>query len=807
MDIRKKLGFNKITDRLKSLTISGLGRELVDEISFFTDYGRIKEELSAVVEFQRIIAEKDFPIEYFFDVRKSLTDVKNLENSYLQKDEIFQLWRSLSTLKAIIAFFRNDENKEIFPVLTRKSSGVKFYGFVIDSIKQILTKEGEIKDNATKTLKNIRSEISAKEKQVSGIVRHAYADAQKQGIIDEDANITIRNGKMLIPVKAMHKNKLAGIVQDYSTSGKTVYIEPLKSVELNNQIVQLQYEEKREITKILTDFTEKIKPYIDDLLIGYDFMAEIDFIRAKALLANDLQAVKPRLTDTQDIDIANGFHPLLIWAYRETKRRVVPLDIQLNAERRIVLISGPNAGGKSIAVKTVGLLQYMLQCGLLVPVRESSVFGVFKQIFVDIGDEQSIENDLSTYSSHLLKMKQIIEQSDEHTLVLIDEFGSGTDPAMGGAIAEAVLEKLLSLQVRGVINTHYSNLKHFAAQSEGIENAAMLFDRNNLRPLYLMETGRPGSSFAFEIAQNIGLPAEIIEKAKQKAGKNVVNFDKIIGEMEQQARQIAKDRYELNKIRRELKQKVVEYRREREKIAEKKKKIITEAEEQAKELVANANKIIEKTIREIRNHNAEKEATKKIRKEFEQEKNKIIDKLNKTKQTINQEVVEIEKKLKKDKKQQKKTEGEIKIGDVVSIKNKGIKGEVVSIKDGIALITVGNLRSFVKIKDLEKTGERKQEKQQVKINIQLQKQDSGNFVFGIDVRGKRSDEALQKIVRYIDDAIVADVKEVKILHGTGDGILRNIIREYLRKIDEIEWLGDADIRQGGSGITIVRFKR
>ncbi len=806
MNIKSKLGFDKIINKAKSLTISELGRDFFDEIEFYTNKKFINKELSAIVEFQRIIAEKDFPVDYFFDVRDALKKVKNLENSYLLQDEILQIWRSLSTLKAILNFFSNDENSENFPVLSEKAKQVKFYSFVTDSIKQILTKDGKIKDNATKELKIIRSEISEHEKQVSGIVKRAYAEANKLGIIDEDANITIRNGKMLIPLKAMHKNKIQGIVQDYSTSGKTVYIEPIKSVELNNRIAQLKYEEKREIIKILIEFTEKIKPYIDDILLGYEFMAEIDFIRAKALLANDLNAVKPKLTDKAELNLANAFHPLLIWAYRNSNRRVVPLDIQLSDNQRIILISGPNAGGKSIAIKTVGLLQYMVQCGFLVPVRNSSVFGIFHKIFVDIGDEQSIENDLSTYSSHLLNMKLFIENSDDTTLVLIDEFGSGTDPAMGGAIAEAVIEELLRIKVKGVINTHYSNLKHFAAQNNGIENAAMLFDNDNLRPLYLMETGRPGSSFAFEIAQNIGLPDKIINRAKSKAGKNVVNFDKIITQMQQQARQIAKDRYELNKIKQQLKQKVLEYRHQNEKLATEKKKIIENAEKQAKEIIENANKIIEKTIKEIRTKNAEKQATKQIRKNFEQEKQNLKTKLETTKLSVNQEVEDIKKKLKKQEKKQKPKAEKISVGDIVIIKDKGIKAEVESIKDQMALITVGNLRSFVKLKDLEKIGKRKDTQQKVKVNISMDKQEAGSFVFGIDVRGKRANEALQKVAKYIDNAIISDVNEVKILHGTGDGILRKLIREYLQKIDEITWFGDADIRQGGAGITIVKFR-
>ncbi|MBN2663146.1 MAG: Smr/MutS family protein [Bacteroidales bacterium] len=802
MNLENKIGFDKIITLLNQMFISDLGKSLVDEIYFDNNFFKVKKRLQYTYEFTKILKEKDLSIEYLYDLRESLKNL-TVENTYLNQEEILKLWRSLNMLQGIVNFFKNEENKENYPNLTKKISDVKIYKLIFDLIKQILTIEGEIKDNASKELKRIRSEISSKESQVSGIVRRAFNDAKNNGFLDDEANITVRNGRMLIPVNAMNKNKLQGIVQDYSSTGRTVYIEPIKSVEINNVIRNLYFEEKREITKILIAFSDEIRPYSEDLLQNYRILAEIDFIRAKAKLAIDLECEMPIIEQTTNISLRYARHPLLLKSYKKLNKKIVPLDLELTDNERITLISGPNAGGKSIAIKTVGLLQYMVQCGFLVPVKNTSKFGLFDQIFADIGDNQSIDNDLSTYSSHLFNMKNIIEKANDKTLVIIDEFGSGTDPAMGGPIAEAILEELLKTNAKAVINTHYSNLKHFAAQKNGIINAAMLFDRQNLKPLYLLEVGRPGSSFAFEIAQNIGLSENVINNAKEKAGKNVVNFDKIIGDIEQQAREIRKERYEINKIKKELSDKVLSYRNEKEKIINEKKKIILEAEEKANQILNSANKSIEKTIKEIITQNAEKEAVKTARKEFIQKKEEIKDEIKHQKNLIINE----EKKIAKNKKKKKKKSpmGKIEIGDFVLIKKSGLKGKVEEIKDGTAMIFAGNLRTFAKLELLEKIGADNTQKK-ININIEMDKSDNNNFVFGLDVRGKRGNDALERVAKYIDNALIAEANELTILHGTGDGILRNLIRQYLKTVDQIDWYGDADIRMGGQGITKVVFK-
>lgn len=805
MSIEVKIGFDKIKQKLNSYFQGELGKSLLDDIKLHFDKKVIDNELSCISEFKQIIEKELYPGGSFHDIRNVLERIR-LENSYMAEEEVVLLWRTVSTIQELLSFFKKEENREEYPNLFQKSTQVKYYPFVIDAIKRILSKEGKIKDSASKELRRIRTTLKEKENQISGIVHKSLSEVERNGYLEDGAGVVVRNGKMLIPVLAAHKNKINGVVQDFSSSGKTVYIEPLKSVELNNQIRDLIFEEKREIIKILIEFTNTVRPYIDDLWKSYDFLAEIDFIRAKALLAIEMMALQPKVIEKQRIKLMHASHPLLLLSYKKFGKKIVPLDIEINDKNRIILVSGPNAGGKSIAIKTVILLQYMIQCCFLVPVNNSSEFGIFEKFFVDIGDDQSLESDLSTYSSHLFNMKKIIENSNEKSLIVIDEFGSGTDPTMGGAIAEAILEELVKKNVRAVINTHYSNLKYFAAQNDGILNAAMLFDNKNLRPLYLLETGNPGSSFAFEIAQNIGLPKIIIQKAKDKTGKDAVDFDKIITEIDTQSRKIRQERQELNRIKADFELKVEAYRNGREKLLTDKKKILDEAKNEANKILFNANKAIEKTIQEIKTKNAEKEATKKIRNKFENNKNQILNKINKDELKIKEEEKRLEqKKIKQQKKKQKKSQGIIQVGDLVMHKKQGMKGKVEDIKDGMAMMTVGNLRTFVKIADLEKVQEQAQKKEKVKVNIEMEKVESENFLFGIDVRGKRTDEALQKIAKYLDNAVIVNATNLRILHGTGDGILRQMIRQYLQSLDYVEWYGDADIRQGGQGITLVKL--
>ncbi len=805
MDIREKLGFDKIIEELEKY-LTDIGRTKIPEIKFSTDYSWIAKQLSAVSDFIDILHNHNFPLDYYYDLRPSLRKIE-VAGVYMSEVELLRLWQSLETLKAIRQFFLRREWQDKFGALREIASGIKYFPFVIERIRSVINRNGEILDSASRELQSIRKALQQKQAEVGRIVNQVFKQAQKQGIVEQDAAVVVRGGKFLIPVVAAKKNAIPGIVQDQSATGKTVYIEPIRAVELNNDIIELTFAEKREIIRILTELADDIRPYIPDLLNNYEILSDLDFIRGKARLAMELQAEKPQLTDKPVLELHNARNPLLTLTFRNSDRKVVPLSLRIDDNQRIILISGPNAGGKSVALKTVGLVQYMTQCGFLPPVRFSSVIGIFDKIFVDIGDDQSIENDLSTYSSHLLNVKKILEQADEHSLVLIDEFGAGTDPAMGGAIAEAVLEKLLEKRVRAVITTHYSNLKHFATAREGIVNAAMLFDSDKLKPLYILELGRPGSSFALEIASSIGLPRDIISRAKEKIGSSQVDFDKILLEIERERQKISRERQEMEQQNRELREKVIKYRKEYERILREKKRLIQQANEEADRILSEANRLIENTIRQIKERQAEKEATRLIRKEFEQRRKQLNQQRKHAQQKVERDLEENLRKQKKLKTQE--VSGEISVGDYVRHKSTGIKGQVMEIKDGRALVLMGNIKSFFKVSELEKlTGDeaREMRRMEKKGGVKVQMTKPGEFISALDVRGLRVDEALQKVVKFLDAAMVAGAREIRILHGTGDGILRTHIRSYLAKLDEVEWYGDADPRLGGPGVTVVRFK-
>ncbi len=810
--IQKKIGFDKIVEKLNDFALSSLGKERIENIHYYTETEPIKRLLEQTHEFVDIIKNYDeFPTSYYYDAREYLNKIK-IENTHLLPEELLKLKRSLETVKSIVYFFKKDETEGKFEELRKLVAQIKMYPYISEEINRIINQHGIIKDSASADLKNIRIELSQKQASVSKIINSELKKAQKDGLIDKDTNLAVRNGKLLIPISAYDKNKIHGAVQDQSASGKTVFIEPLKSIELHNQITELVFAEKREIIKILTIFADNIRGYIPELINIYYFLAEIDFIRSRAKLAIVLNASKPKLVNKPVLDFRQAYHPLLYLAFNEENRKVIPLDIELNEEQRIILISGPNAGGKSVALKTVALLQYMTQCGLLIPVTPNSTSGIFKQIFIDIGDEQSIENDLSTYSSHLLNMKNFINKGGEKSLILIDEFGTGTEPIVGAAIAEAILEEFNKKKIKGVITTHYSNLKHFAAASEGVENAAMLFDSKNLKPLFLLETGKPGSSYAFEISQSIGLPKHIIKKAEKLTGTKQVQLERHLNQIESDKRQIESEKQEIIGIKKDFQNREAIFRNEQQKLLQERKKIITESNRKAEQIISDANKLIENTIREIKSKKAEKEATKEIRKNLEQQKIIISKKHKKEIKKIDQKQQKIDsKKIVKDKIIPKKTENkEIVVGENVKLKSSNTIGKVESIKDKTAMVVIGNMRTFVKLKDLERISNnqiKKQQKPKVRVDFKNPTVQKNDFMAGLDVRGCRADEALQKVSRYIDNATIANASELKILHGKGNGILKQIIREYLNTIDFIISCKDEKIELGGAGITIVKLEK
>jgi DNA mismatch repair protein MutS2 len=643
--------------------------------------------------------------------------------------------------------------------------------------------------------------------------------AKKDGLVEEDATISVRDGRAVIPVSASNKRKLKGIVYDESATGKTSYIEPNEIVEINNEIRELEYAERREIIKILTGFSNDIRPYIDALLYSYNFLGEIDFIRSKSLLAIEFNAIKPNFYNEPVIDWVKSIHPLLSIALKRENRKVVPLNIKLNADKHILLISGPNAGGKSVCLKTIGLLQYMLQCGLLIPVDENSRTGVFSRIFIDIGDEQSIENNLSTYSSHLMNMKHFIKFGNEKTLILIDEFGTGTEPMLGGAIAEAILNRLNMQRTFGVITTHYTNLKHFASSNEGIENGAMLYDSQNMSPLFELEIGKPGSSFALEIARKIGLPEEILEQAMEKAGKKHIDFDRSLRQINRDKRYWESKRSKIRQTEKILDDIAGNYEKELLETQKLKKEIIARAKEEAETMLAGVNKKIENTIFEIRKSQAEKERVKNAREELEQLKLQIKTSDNDT--LISDKIEQLrQRETKRNRHRADKTNNaskepaeepaELKPGDKVFIKGQRTTiGDLIELNTKNAVVAFGRLITTLpldRVERLSKNEAKNIEKGKRKVSpsfTQNSIQRRLTFKPEIDIRGRRVEEAITKIQRFIDEAIMFKESRLRILHGKGNGILKDAIREYLRAEPTVSSYRDEHVDFGGAGITVV----
>ncbi|MGM0667147.1 MAG: endonuclease MutS2 [Bacteroidota bacterium] len=820
-----KVGFDRIRNRIHDSCLSQQGREKAVNIGFTADRSEIIIKIDQTAEFQKILElEQDFPLDNFFDLRPVLEKMK-IEGASPEISEVFELKRSLSTLRNIYNFFRNDEHAASYPELTYLSRNIKAYPFVIETIDRIMTKEGMIKDNASDELSHIRSDLRKAASSVSKRMQSILKKAQHDGLVDKDTAVAIRNGRGVIPVSVYDKNKIRGLVHDQSASGKTVYIEPEEIVNLNNRIVELEYAEKRELLKILINFADSIRPYIDDLLISYDILGEIDLIRAKALLGRRLGSIKPVLADKPLVKWSEAVHPLLYLAFEsESRREVVPLDIELKEDARILLISGPNAGGKSVCLTTVGLLQYMIQCGFTVPVRQGSEFGIFSKLFINIGDEQSIENDLSTYSSHLMNMKHFLRNADGETLVLIDEFGTGTEPMLGGAIAEAILGELNRNGVYGVITTHYTNLKHFASSAEGIVNGAMLFDNHRMEPLFKLDIGKPGSSFAFEIARRIGLPEKILEIASERAGADHINFDRHLKDVLRDKRYWDRKRQDIRIESKKLDELAATYEKEISELKSERKEIISRAREEAGNILRDANRTVEKTIKEIREAQAEKERTKESRKQLDKLKEGIRQKDEEEERRIAAKMEKLREKQKKVKKHVKqppvgkkkktaaagKPAGPLKAGDKVVIEGSQRVGEVISADRKELSIAFGNIITRVSYPKVRRASEKEAASARVRtsssadLNWDVTKRRSG-FSPDKDIRGMRADQALDAVQEFIDEAIMVQYPTLRILHGKGDGILRNIIREYLSGADLVKNFYDAHVEAGGSGITIVEM--
>lgn len=821
-----KIGFDQIRTLLVNKCISSLGEERVHEMTFSDEFTVVESQLNLITEFIRIIQEEDqFPDQYFFDVRQSLMRIK-IEGMYLDEQELFDLRRSLETINNIVRFLHHHEDEEgqsPYPNLSALAGDVMVFPQLIGKIDSILNKYGKIKDNASQELARIRRELNVTMSNISRSLNSILRNAQSEGFVDKDVTPTMRDGRLVIPVAPGLKRKIKGIVHDESASGKTVFIEPAEVVEANNRIRELEADERREIIRILTEFSSIVRPSIPEILQSYAFLAEIDFIRAKSLFAIETKSIKPALEEELVIDWTMAIHPLLQMSLAKHGKKVIPLDLELNRQQRILIISGPNAGGKSVCLKTVGLLQYMLQCGLLIPMHERSHAGIFSSIFIDIGDEQSIEDDLSTYSSHLTNMKNMMKFCNEKSLILIDEFGGGTEPQIGGAIAESVLKRFNDKQTFGVITTHYQNLKHFAEDHEGVVNGAMLYDRHQMQALFQLQIGNPGSSFAVEIARKIGLPEEVIADASEIVGSEYINADKYLQDIVRDKRYWENKRQNIRQREKQLEETLARYQTEMEEVQKSRKDIIRKAKEEAEALLKESNAKIENTIREIKEAQAEKEKTRTIRKEFEAFKSSI------DQRTAEQQELKIARQMEKlrekqERKKNKKDEPKnnlkpapssvtksqpLTVGEYVRIKGQTSIGEILDINGKNAVIAFGSIKTTVNLERLERSSSAPKPNEAAKSTfVSTQTHDQMyekklNFKQDIDVRGMRGDEALQAVTYFIDDAILVGMSRVRILHGTGTGILRSLIRQYLETVPGVGHFTDEHVQFGGSGITVV----
>ena len=804
-NFEQKIEFHKIRQYIIDQCLSTLGKERSESMSFSSSFDEIRRWLKQTEEFVRILQEEDaFPSDNFFDVRPMLKRIR-IEGSWIEQQTLFELRRSLQTIHAIVAFLRRDDEKvPRYPELRALTENVVIYPDIIKKIDGILDTFGQIRDNASKQLADIRRQLTSTMGSISKTLNAILRNAQSEGLVEKDVSPSMRDGRLVIPVNPAFKRKIKGIVHDESASGKTVYIEPSEVVEANNRIRELESEERREIIRILTEFADYLRPFLPDLAVSYDFLAEIDFIRAKARFALQINAIMPSLENRPLMDWVQAVHPLLYLSFQKQNRKVVPLDITLDETNRILIISGPNAGGKSVCLKTAGLLQYMVQCGLLIPLKENSRVGIFRDIFIDIGDEQSIENDLSTYSSHLNNMKFFLKNCNEQSLLLIDEFGSGTEPQIGAAIAQSLLHRFNERKAFGIITTHYQNLKHYANEHEGVINGAMLYDRHEMQPLFQLSIGNPGSSFAVEIARKIGLPEEVIAEASEIVGSDYINMDKYLQDISRDKRYWERKRDEIRRERKRIEELSEKYQSSLDEISAQKKLILAQAKEEAEKLLSETNVKIEQTIRQIRETQAEKEKTKQVRQTLNEFKEKVAAAdLNPA--DVSKTGKKVTHRTKKPVRVAESISAPFVLGDVVRMKGQTTVGEILEINDKKAVVAFGMIKSSVGLEKLERVSNNQLKKEQKKSSntSDLMYEKKLNFKPDIDVRGMRSDEALQAVMYFIDDAIQLNISRVRILHGTGTGALRQIIRDYLRTVNGVARFGDEHVQFGGAGITVV----
>lgn len=837
------LGFDRVRKIISDRCSTEYATARTAEENFSTDAREIRQRLLLTDEMRMIVMfEESFPSNGYIDCVRFLEILSN-EGSNIDLVSLGKLKTMLETLRRITLFFSNIKDG-IYPNLKKMVSSIVLFPEVQQRIDTILDKFGNVKDTASDELYDIRRKLKDKEGAISKRIGILLKKAQADGIVDQDASVVVRDGKMLIPVSTSNKRKIQGFVYDESSSGKTTFIEPAEIVEITNEISELHFAETREIARILYEFSDWLRPYVPDLLDGAKCIGEMDFLIAKAQTALDFVAGMPIISETEEMDLRKARHPLLERSLKRDGKEIVPLTVTLTPQKHILLISGPNAGGKSVCLKTVGLLQYMFQWGMLIPTSETSEMMVFDRIMADIGDGQSIDNDLSTYSSFLESMKDMLKESDSHTLVLIDEFGSGTEPAAGGAIAEAILNEFDKRGVYGVITTHYTNLKLYASGADtGVINGAMQFDAKNIAPLFKLEMGLPGNSFAFELARKMGLPEEIIKDAENRAGEEFVGIERNLRKIARNRRVLDEKIQKIRNTDKTLESITDKYQKELEDIRKKRQEIIDEAKREAEDIVKGANRQVEHTIRTIKEKQAEKSQTKKARADLQDFVNALAakkeqdqqdrdsyleDKLRKVNERQQRQLARKNRRATTEDQQRMNEEAEksrmissfrsgpLQVGEKVRIKANGMVGEVSIVSDKAVTVIIGNIKSKMPLDKVERITSNEYKsavKAAPKPMTQTTSMDSSiserklNFKMELDVRGQRVNEALDNVMHYIDDAIMLNVSSVRIIHGKGTGALRDEIQRFLRATPGVVSAKDESVQLGGSGVTVVTFDK
>ena len=806
-NFEEKTGFDRIRGMLLDHCFSSLGRKVVETIAFDTDRERILMHLNQAEEFRQILLTGEhFPGANYHDPEELFGHLRP-EGTYADGEALLELKLSLQTILDIMHFLarRGDDEQLKYPWLSLYTKGLEVDEDLPVQINALIDEHGEVRSSASPALRDIRQKKQELEKTAVRRINNILGEGKAAGWVDKDMELALRNGRQVIPVPAAYKRKVRGFIHDHSATGQTAFIEPEEVFDLNNQVRDLEGEERQEVIRLLKAFADTLRPLIPQLKKAYLMLGKVDAVRAKARLALEMDALKPQIKDIPQLKWVNARHPLLYLSYKKQKKHVEPLTLELNENDRILVISGPNAGGKSVCLKTCGLVQYMLQCGLLVPMESYSETGIFQRLFIDIGDEQSLENDLSTYSSHLHNMKHLIKKVDERSLFLIDEFGAGTEPRIGGAIAESILEQLNSRKAMGVITTHYTNLKLMAGKHEGLLNGSMLFDSKEMRPLYRLKTGNPGSSFAFEIARSIGLPQDILNRAGDLAGDKDLDFDVQLQDLDVKKTELEAKEKQLRHADDFLSEMIDKYEGLRDELKDRRSEVIAEARKEAREILAGANRMIENTIRQIKEAGAEKGKTREARQALEDYIREETEKLQKM------PAASAKKPKKKEKKTQKKPEtapGPIREGDTVKVKGQETPGEVEEITGKKALVVFGNIQMRVALDDLVKL-KKSAVKQPKKAGSKSSTFDlnarAAAFRPDLDLRSSRVDEALHKVQTHIDDAYLLGVPQIRILHGKGDGVLRPAIRNLLKETPQVHRFRDEHPDRGGAGVTVVDF--